>query len=75
MHRDGVTLVSSLLIGRRNATGGESSVCDDDGRTLHGVSPIRPLDHSGPAQRDVLVVTLASGGPERCPVTPVALRR
>lgn len=80
MHRDGVTLVSSLLVGRRNAVGGESSVCDmdgrqllsttldepgtlllgDDRRTLHGVSPIRPIDCSGPAQRDVLVVTLAS---------------
>ncbi|MFG2181554.1 2OG-Fe dioxygenase family protein [Streptomyces abikoensis] len=27
-HRDGVTLVSSLLIGRENVTGGESSVYD-----------------------------------------------
>ena len=33
-HRDGVTLVSSLLIRRRNATGGESSVCDLTGRRL-----------------------------------------
>lgn len=83
MHRDGVTLVSSLLIGRRNAVGGESKVCDPDGRallattleepgtlllgddrrTLHGVSPIRPIDGSGPAQRDVLVITLASAWP------------
>lgn len=83
MHRDGVTLVSSLLVGRRNAIGGESTVCDldgrrllattlaepgtlmlgDDRRTLHGVSPIRPIDHSGPAQRDVLVVTFASAWP------------
>lgn len=83
MHRDGVTLVSSLLIGRRNAIGGESTVCDldgrqllattlaepgtlmvgDDRRTLHGVSPIRPIDGSGPAQRDVLVVTFASVWP------------
>jgi hypothetical protein len=80
MHRDGVTLVSSLLVGRRNAIGGESSVCDlsgrpllsatlaepgtlllgDDRRTLHGVTPIRPIDGFGPAQRDVLVVTFAS---------------
>jgi hypothetical protein len=79
MHRDGVTLVSSLLIGRRNALGGESVVCDpsgrqllrttlaepgtlllgDDRRTLHGVSPISPIDGSGPAQRDVLVITFA----------------
>jgi hypothetical protein len=83
MHRDGVTLVTSLLIGRRNAVGGESTVCDlrgrqllkatlaepgtlmlgDDRRTVHGVSPIRPIDGSGPAQRDVLVITFASGWP------------
>ena len=82
-HRDGVTLVSSLLIGRRNAIGGESSVCDltgrrlltttltepgtlllgDDRRTLHGVSPIRPIDGSRRAQRDVLVITFASAWP------------
>jgi hypothetical protein len=83
MHRDGVTLVTSLLVGRRNAIGGESTVCDasgrqllaatlaepgtlmlgDDRRTLHGVSPIRPIDHTGPAQRDVLVITFASAWP------------
>ncbi|MCV7089497.1 2OG-Fe dioxygenase family protein [Mycobacterium interjectum] len=83
LHRDGVTLVSSLLIGRRNAIGGETTVCDlrgrpllattlaepgtlmlgDDRRTLHGVSPIRPIDGSGPAQRDVLVITFASAWP------------
>ncbi|KAA1249730.1 2OG-Fe dioxygenase family protein [Mycobacterium simiae] len=81
LHRDGVTLVSSLMIQRRNAIGGESTVCDnhgrhlltttldepgtlllgDDRRTLHAVSPIRPIDNSGPAQRDVLVITFASG--------------
>jgi hypothetical protein len=80
MHRDGVTLVCSLLVGRRNAIGGESTVCDlngrrlltatlaepgtlllgDDRRTLHRVSPVRPIDSSGPAQRDVLVITFAS---------------
>ncbi|UYQ60505.1 2OG-Fe dioxygenase family protein [Streptomyces peucetius] len=77
-HRDGVTLVSSLLIGRDNATGGESTVYDpegeevlsvtldepaslllsDDRGTLHGVSPIRPVDAGAPARRDVLVTTL-----------------
>ncbi|MGA5168738.1 MULTISPECIES: 2OG-Fe dioxygenase family protein [Streptomyces] len=31
MHRDGVALVTSLLIGRENATGGESAVRDPDG--------------------------------------------
>jgi hypothetical protein len=79
MHRDGVTLVTSLLIQRRNAVGGESSVFDmdgnrlmsttlaepgtlllgDDRRTLHGVSPIHPVDSAEPAQRDVLVITFA----------------
>jgi len=79
LHRDGVTLVTSLLVGRRNAVGGESSVFDRDGeqllattlcepgallvgddrRTLHGVSPIRPVDRNQPAQRDVLVITFA----------------
>jgi hypothetical protein len=34
MHRDGVTLVTSLMIGRRNATGGESSVTDMEGQRL-----------------------------------------
>jgi hypothetical protein len=34
LHRDGVTLVSSLLIGRGNATGGESTVVDMTGETL-----------------------------------------
>ncbi len=77
-HRDGVTLVSSLLVGRNNATGGRSTVfaadgpellsttltepasllLSDDRRTLHAVSPIRPLDPSRPAHRDVLVTTL-----------------
>ncbi|MGV9612347.1 2OG-Fe dioxygenase family protein [Nocardia xishanensis] len=79
VHRDGVTLVSSLLVGRRNAAGGDSSVVGpkgtplltttlrepgdlligDDRRTLHGVSPVRPVDRSRPAYRDVLVVTFA----------------
>ena len=80
-HRDGVTLVSSLLIGRQNAVGAESSVFDldgrllltttlsepgalllgDDRRTLHSVSPMRPVDRSRPAYRDVLVVTFIPG--------------
>ncbi|MDQ0840951.1 2OG-Fe dioxygenase family protein [Streptomyces sp. V1I6] len=80
-HRDGVTLVSSLLIGRDNATGGESTVyglegdevlsatlrepasllVSDDRATLHGVSPIRPVDTALPAHRDVLVTTLTPG--------------
>jgi hypothetical protein len=33
-HQDGVTLVSSLLVARRNATGGQSSVFDPDGREV-----------------------------------------
>ncbi|MER7111478.1 2OG-Fe dioxygenase family protein [Streptomyces sp. NPDC000229] len=79
-HRDGVTLVTSLLIGRDNATGGESSVygldgaevltttlsergtllLGDDRSTLHGVSPIRPVDATRSAHRDVLVTTLTA---------------
>lgn len=79
LHRDGVTLVTSLLVDRRNAVGGESTVLDGDGRplltttlsepgtlllgddrrTVHGVSPIRPVDESAPALRDVLVITFA----------------
>jgi hypothetical protein len=79
LHSDGVTLVTSLLVGRHNITGGESSVFDldgrrlltttlaepgtlllgDDRRTLHGVSPIRPVDPAEPAHRDVLVITFA----------------
>jgi hypothetical protein len=34
MHRDGVTLVTSLLICRHNAIGGESTVVDNQGRRL-----------------------------------------
>ncbi|MEU2034343.1 2OG-Fe dioxygenase family protein [Nocardia amamiensis] len=34
LHRDGVTLVSSLLVGRQNAAGGESSVLDQEGTPL-----------------------------------------
>ncbi|BBZ60519.1 hypothetical protein MMON_18200 [Mycolicibacterium monacense] len=34
LHRDGVTLVSSLMINRRNATGGESSVFDTAGNPV-----------------------------------------
>jgi len=79
MHRDGVTLVTSLLVGRGNAVGGESSVFDlagrrlltatlaepgtlmvgDDRNTVHGVSPIRPVNPAEPAVRDVLVITFA----------------
>ncbi|WP_051022412.1 2OG-Fe dioxygenase family protein [Nocardia pneumoniae] len=34
VHRDGVTLVSSLLVGRQNAAGGQSSVLDQQGTPL-----------------------------------------
>ncbi|MEU7648138.1 2OG-Fe dioxygenase family protein [Streptomyces huasconensis] len=37
-HKDGVTLVSSLLIGRENVTGGRSTVYDADGREIAGVT-------------------------------------
>ncbi|MBV8966432.1 MAG: 2OG-Fe dioxygenase family protein, partial [Mycobacteriaceae bacterium] len=34
VHRDGVILVSSLLVGRSNAVGGESSVIDENGNCV-----------------------------------------
>ena len=74
LHRDGVTLVTSLVIGRHNATGGQTTVVDmtgktlltttlcepgtlllgDDRKTLHGVSPIRPVDPTNTARRECL---------------------
>ncbi len=41
-HRDGVTLVTSLLIGRHNATGGESTVTDMAGRQLLATTLCEP---------------------------------
>ncbi|MBL1082178.1 2OG-Fe dioxygenase family protein [Streptomyces actinomycinicus] len=75
-HRDGVTFITSLLIGRTNVSGGESGVytdagghlltttlsepgdllLGDDRRTLHSVTPVRPVDPALPAHRDVLVI-------------------
>ncbi|MCX5048904.1 MULTISPECIES: 2OG-Fe dioxygenase family protein [unclassified Streptomyces] len=75
-HRDGVTFITSLLIGRTNVTGGESAVHSDEGehlltvtlsepgdlllgddrRTLHSVTPVRPVDPELAAHRDVLVI-------------------
>ncbi|MFD0318813.1 2OG-Fe dioxygenase family protein [Streptomyces flavalbus] len=82
LHHDGVTLVSALLVDRRNASGGQTCVVGTDGepllettlsepgtlllgddrRTVHGVSPIRPVDDTAPAWRDVLVATLIPAG-------------
>ena len=42
MHRDGVTLVTSLLIGRHNALAGESTVTDMDGRRLLATTLCEP---------------------------------
>lgn len=42
LHRDGVTLVTSLLVGRRNAGGGESTVFDLDGNRLVRTTLSRP---------------------------------
>ncbi|WP_083087887.1 2OG-Fe dioxygenase family protein [Mycobacterium noviomagense] len=87
LHRDGVTLVTSLLVRRHNAVGGQSAVFDfagqpllaatlaepgtlqlgDDRRTVHGVSPIRPVDVAEPALRDVLVITFAPEPPVSSP--------
>ncbi|MCX5384378.1 2OG-Fe dioxygenase family protein [Streptomyces sp. NBC_00083] len=75
-HRDGVTFITSLMIGRTNVTGGESGVYTDEGehlltttlsepgdlllgddrRTLHSVTPVRPVDAGLAAHRDVLVI-------------------
>jgi hypothetical protein len=41
-HQDGVTLVSSLLVARRNAGGGRSSVFDPDGHEILGVTLSEP---------------------------------
>ncbi|MGW5516710.1 2OG-Fe dioxygenase family protein [Nocardia africana] len=43
-HRDGVTLVASLLVGRQNATGGASSVFDTDGRQVLTTTLSEPGD-------------------------------
>lgn len=42
MHRDGVTLVTSLLIGRRNAVGGESTVTDMAGGKILAITLQEP---------------------------------
>ncbi len=42
VHRDGVTLVSSLLIARRNAVGGQSTVPDLAGRPLLNATLAEP---------------------------------
>jgi hypothetical protein len=42
MHRDGVTLVTSLLIGRRNAVGGESTVTDLAGQPILATTLTEP---------------------------------
>jgi hypothetical protein len=41
-HQDGVTLVSSMLVARRNARGGRSSVFDPDGREILSVTMSEP---------------------------------
>ncbi|WP_245171493.1 2OG-Fe dioxygenase family protein [Streptomyces decoyicus] len=50
--RDGPELLSATL------DEPASLLLSDDRHTLHGVSPIRPLNPSRPARRDVLVTTL-----------------
>jgi hypothetical protein len=42
MHRDGVTLVTSLLVGRRNAVGGDSAVTDMAGRPVLATTLAEP---------------------------------
>lgn len=41
-HQDGVTLVSSLLVGRANATGGTSEVVDGDGHEILSTTLAEP---------------------------------
>ncbi|MFF4579895.1 2OG-Fe dioxygenase family protein [Streptomyces sp. NPDC001373] len=41
-HKDGVTLVSSLLVGRRNVTGGRSTVYDAEGEELAATTLSEP---------------------------------
>ncbi|GAA3373060.1 2OG-Fe dioxygenase family protein [Streptomyces racemochromogenes] len=41
-HKDGVTLVSSLLVGRRNVTGGRSTVYDAEGREVEATTLSEP---------------------------------
>ena len=43
-HRDGVTFITSLMIGRSNVTGGESSVHTDDGERLITTTLAEPGD-------------------------------
>jgi hypothetical protein len=43
-HRDGVTFITSLMIGRRNVTGGESSVHTDDDELLITTTLAEPGD-------------------------------
>ncbi|QIJ64539.1 2OG-Fe dioxygenase family protein [Streptomyces sp. JB150] len=43
-HKDGVTFITSLLVGRRNVTGGESSVSTEDGRLLLTTTLSEPGD-------------------------------
>jgi hypothetical protein len=46
------------LLGRFTLATALDSALVDDARVAHGVTPVRPLDPSKPAHRDVLVVTL-----------------
>ncbi|MEU4732000.1 2OG-Fe dioxygenase family protein [Streptomyces sp. NPDC023588] len=41
-HKDGVTLVTSLLIGRENVTGGQSTLYDDEGRPIAAATLTEP---------------------------------
>jgi hypothetical protein len=80
-HRDGIDYVTSLVVGRHNVVGGESSVYTDEGeclasvtlnpgdqlllsdrRRLHDVTPVRPVDPSLAAHRDVLLIDFTRPG-------------
>ncbi|WP_225849126.1 2OG-Fe dioxygenase family protein [Streptomyces sp. HPF1205] len=78
-HRDGVTLVSTLLVGRRNADGGESAVFRPDGEPLLTTTLRTPgallLGDDRRTRHDVTPVRPAdpSAGPARRDVLVVTL--
>jgi hypothetical protein len=45
------------LLGSFTLTHALDAAWVDDARVMHGVTPVRPVDASRPAHRDVLVVT------------------
>lgn len=65
------TTTMHALDGRELGSFTLAEACDaalvDDARVMHGVTPVRPLDASRPAWRDVLVVTYRETSPATSP--------